>query len=200
MSGSTRARLRRTSRRFLLGSGPLKRASDRVQMAGRLLVVLSLFAAVPLALLAAGLTRTRLDAVAASQAAARHEVQAVVLADATSPTTPDEGPATVMQADVTWRAPGGAARHATMLVPVGTAAGTTLPVWVDDRGGLTTAPLDRTSVNDSSLAVGVAAGVAIPLLFWGLHGGLCAVLDVHRRRRWTRDWLRVEREWRARQG
>jgi len=81
MSGSLRGRVRRARRWFLFGSGPLKRRSDRVQVAGRVVVVLSLLAAVPLAVVAAGLTRTRLDAVATAQAAERHEVRAVVLAD-----------------------------------------------------------------------------------------------------------------------
>jgi hypothetical protein len=200
MSGSTRARVRRARRRLLLGSGPLKRGSDRVQMAGRLLVVLSLLAAVPLAVLAAGLTRARLDAVAAAQAAERHEVRAVVLTSTAAAPTTGAGPASVVRAEVGWRGPGDTGRHAELLVPAGTAAGTTVPLWVDRAGNPTTAPLDRTGIGDSSLAVGVAATAAVPLVGWGLYGGLCVVLEAHRRRRWGRDWARVEREWRARLG
>jgi len=200
MTRSVRQQLRHGLRRFLLGSGPLKRTSDRVQMAGRLVVVLSLLAAIPVAFVAAGIARSRLDAVAAAQAAERHVVGAVVLEDTVSTVTgADTGSTSVsiVQAQVRWRAPGGGSRHAYLVVPAGTRSGTTVPVWVDRAGSLVTAPLDRASIGDSALVVGVAVTAALPLTVVALHYGLCLVLDVRRRRRWGRDWARVEREWRA---
>jgi hypothetical protein len=206
MSGSWRGRVRRARRWFVLGSGPLKRGSDRAQVAGRVVVALALLAAVPLALLAAGLTRGRLDAVAAAQAADRHEVRAVVLADGAGLGPARQGSSSgtttssaVVPAVVSWRARSGA-HEATLLVPVGTLAGTSLPVWVDRRGRLTTAPLDRTSRADTVVVVALAVGAGLPLTVLALHCGLCLVLDVQRRHRWERDWARVEREWRARLG
>lgn len=203
MSGSIRARLRFARRWFLLGSGPLKRTSDRLQLAGRVIVVLSLLAAVPLAVLAAGLTRTRLGAEAGAQAATRHQVRAVVLADAGSaPSAGADSSATVsvVQVEVGWRAAGGAVRRASLLVPGGTTAGTTVSLWVDRAGHVTTAPLDAGDIGNNSVAVAVAVTAGVPMLVWGSYCGLCVVLDVRRHRRWGREWARVEREWRARQG
>jgi len=59
---------------FILGSGPLERASDRVEVAGRIVVVLSLLVAPALAVVATG----HLHAVAAEAAAERTLVHAVL--------------------------------------------------------------------------------------------------------------------------
>jgi hypothetical protein len=195
--------LRRAVRGFLLGSGPLKRTSDRLQMAGRLLVVLTLLAAVPLAVLVTGIARGRLEATAAAQAAERHEVRAVVLKDhAIPPPSSGDGvsaaPFSIVRAEIGWHGPGGAVRRATLMVPAGTAVGSTVPVWIDRSGRLAAAPADRSTIRDNALVMGLSLAIGIPLTAWGLHCGLCVALDAHRTRRWGRDWARVEREWRAR--
>jgi hypothetical protein len=201
MARSIRGRLQRGVRRFLLGSGPLKRTSDRVQVAGRVLVVLAILAAVPVALVAAGMARSRLEAVAAAQATERHVVGATVIEDTVSTVTgADAGASTVsiVQARVRWHAPDSTTRYTYLVVPAGTRAGTRVPVWVDRAGNLTTAPMDPVSIGDSALVVAIAVTVGLPLTVVALHYGLCFGLDVHRRRRWGQDWARVEREWRAR--
>jgi hypothetical protein len=68
-------------------------------------------------------------------------------------------------------------------------------VWVDRGGNLTTAPLDEQSIGGTSFAAGVAVVLVVPLVAWGLHVLLCAVLDARRRRQWAQGWARVEREW-----
>jgi hypothetical protein len=212
MSRATRSLARRAARRFALGSGPLKRTSDRVQLAGRLLVVASLLAAVPLAVLAAGIARSHLDAAAAAQAAGGHEARGVVLADASTSAPPDTGApagpdqdvlapgvAADRRAEIGWRVADGGVRHATVVVPVGTAVGGTVPVWLDRRGDLADPPPDQATLRDDAAAVGLAVAAGVPLVVWTLHTALRVVLDAFRARRWGRDWERVDREWRARQ-
>jgi hypothetical protein len=203
MSGSRRHRLRHAVRSFLLGSGPLKRNSDRLQMTSRLLVVLSLLAAVPVGFVVSGITRGNLQGTAAAQAAERHEVRAVVVEHtALSPAAAGDTPApfSVTRAQVSWRGPHDALRHGHLLLPAGTAVGSTVPIWLDRSGALTTAPADRVTISDDAVIVGLAVAVGVPLSLWALHCGLCIALDAHRTRRWGADWARVEREWRARSG
>src|SRR5688500_19217144 len=78
--------IRRSLRRFTLGSGPLKRRSDRVQVIGRFVVVLSFLVAPPLAVVAATAPNTHLQAVADAEAAERSRTRPDLLQDAPTPT------------------------------------------------------------------------------------------------------------------
>src|SRR5688500_18055475 len=78
--------IRRSLRRLTLYSRPLKRRSDRVQVIGRFVVVLSFLVAPPLAVVAATATNTHLQAVADAEAAERSRTRAVLLQDAPAPT------------------------------------------------------------------------------------------------------------------
>jgi hypothetical protein len=195
MTRPMHGRLRRALRRFTLGSGPLKRPSDRIQVLGRVLVALSVLAAVPLAFLAAAITRGSLESTAAAQAADRHAARAVVLADTRAPDPTAGGALEVVRTEVRWPGARGVVRRGQLLLSAGTRAGTAIPVWVDRGGNLTIAPVDAQTIGRTSFAAGVAVLLAVPLVGWGLHALLCAVLDAHRRRRWTQGWARVEREW-----
>lgn len=195
MTRPKHGRLRRALRRFTLGSGPLKRPSDRMEVLGRVLVVLSVLAAVPLALVAAAITRGGMESTAAAQAADRHAARAVVLADTPVPDPTAGAALEVVRTEVRWPGARGVVRRGQLLLAAGTRAGTAIPVWVDRRGNLTTAPLDQERIGGTSFAAGVAVVLAVPLVGWGLHVLLCAVLDAQRRRRWAQGWARVEREW-----
>src|SRR3954470_6978171 len=174
MAGSTRGGLRRALRRFTLGSGPLKRRSDRVQVLGRVVVVLALVAAAPLAVTATEITRGSMEAAAAVQVAQRHPARAVVLED-TAPAAQKSGDpeASFVTVEATWRGSLGRLRHGPLLVPSGTVAGTTVPVWVDRHGELTTAPMDQDSIDVTGFAAGVVAIVAVPLVAWVAYCMLC---------------------------
>ena len=199
MTGSTGGRVRRALRSFVLGSGPLKRTPDRVQMAARIVVLLAVLAAPGLALVAAGQARGHLQVTVAAQAAERHEVGAVVL-DKTAfgvPSDPGDPPTTVVRATVAWQAPDGSMRQAGVPVAERTTVGSTVPVWVDRTGRLSTPPADPAQIGTLADILAVAAGFAVPLLVWMAYGALCLVLDLHRRRLWARDWARAERAWRT---
>jgi len=199
MAGAIRGGLRRGLRRFTLGSGPLKRRSDRLQVLARVVVVLALLAAAPLAVVATEITHRSMESAAAVQVAERHRARAVVLED-TAPVAQKDGDpeASFVTVEGTWRAPGGHVKRGALLVPSGTVAGTTVPVWVDSSGQLTTAPMDQQSIDVTGFAAGVVTTLAVPLVAWVAYCMFCTVLDAHRRRRWAQEWDRVEREWRTR--
>jgi hypothetical protein len=195
--------LRRSLRRFTLGSGPLKRGSDRVEVIGRLAVVLSLFLAAPLAVVATTVTTGHLEARAAVEAAERHTASAVLLADAPAEprsTGGDHGDTwrATVPARAAWPVPDGGTREGVVPVSPGTPAGTTVPVWVHDSGVLTRAPFDRTGIPSSATAVGAVFLVGVPLVTWALYACLCSALDAHRQRRWAREWAAVAPEWGSR--
>jgi hypothetical protein len=194
--------IRRALRRFVLGSGPLKRRSDRLQAIGRFAVVLSFLVAPPLAVAAATATMVHLQSVAAAEEAERSLVRAVMLEDAPSPagTSSAHGDPSVTRVPVTavWSVPGGTPREGTVLVEPGTPVGTTLPAWVDREGNLTRAPLDRAGIPASAAAMGALPLIGVPLVTWTLYAFLCVALDAHRARRWAEDWAAVEPEWNSR--
>src|SRR3954453_7526767 len=72
----------RLLRWFVLGSGPLKRGSDRLQVLARVLLVITVVGAVPVALAVVTATFSQAQAAAAVEAADRHHVRATLLTDA----------------------------------------------------------------------------------------------------------------------
>jgi len=123
----------RLFRRFVLGSGPLKRTSDRLQVLARVLLVISLVGAVPVALAVVTASNSRAVAVAVAEAADRHHVPATLLTDAAA--SPDAaGPAT---ATVAWTAPSGLAREDVLGVPREATAGSTVRIWIDGQDDAT---------------------------------------------------------------
>jgi hypothetical protein len=191
--------LRRSLRRFLLGSGPLKRGSDRVQLLGRLLVVLAFLLAPPLAVGTATSTTAHLQTVAAAQAAERSTLVAVLLEDVPATTAQGAGYGDGMSGRVAaraaWSLPGGVSRRGLVLADPGTAAGTPVTVWVDRSGELTRPPLDPAGIPTTAVAVGSLPLVGLPLTTWLLYALLSAALDGHRERRWAQSWAEVEPRW-----
>jgi hypothetical protein len=202
MTRSTDSRFRHVVRRFTLGSGPLKRGCDRVQMVARMLVVLAFLAAPALAVLAATRTTTRLDHLAAAQAADRYRAAAVVLADAPAlgraTETPGDSPGSSnVPAQGRWTAPDAHACTGTVLVPAGTPAGTTVSIWADRRCTLTRPPLDPRVVPGTAMAMALVPLLGVPVAAWAGYAVLCVFLDARRDRRWTEGWAAVAPEWGA---
>lgn len=199
MTGATGSRVRRALRWFVLGSGPLKRRSDRIQAVARVLVVLAVLATPAVGVAGAGVARHHLEATAAAQAAERHVVQAVVTASTTTTVQPDpaDAPVAVFRANVTWPGPAGAPRSADVPAPRLVPVGSTLPVWVDRGGSPTAPPLDPARTGDQVATVVIATVMTTLAVTAAGYGLVCLVLDAARRRRWARDWARFERQWRT---
>jgi hypothetical protein len=193
---------RRSLHRFTLGSGPLRRRSDRIQVIGRLAIVLSFLMAPPLAVAATTVTTAHMQAIADAEAAERSRTRAVLLEDAAERRRPtgDYGdfPSLAVPARAVWAGPGGTSREGIVLVPPGTPVGAAVPVWVSREGNLTGPPLDRADIPGAAASMGGLALVGVPLATWTLYACLCFVLDAHRGRRWAQDWAAVEPDWKSR--
>lgn len=200
MTGPKDGLFRRALRRFTLGGGPLKRRSDRIQVIGRVVVALSFLLAPPLAVAAATATTAHLQSVADAESADRSRTRVVVLEDAAAPpgTGTTEYADPPVQVRATWALPDGTSRTGIALVPPRTPAGTAVPVWVDDEGNLTRAPLDRAAIGVTANVTALVPLLGLPLVTWTLYACLCFYLDVRRERRWETDWAAVEPDWNSR--
>ncbi|MGY1618227.1 hypothetical protein ACI797_15925 [Geodermatophilus sp. SYSU D00691] len=199
MTGAEDTWLRRSARRFTLGTGPLKRGSDRLQEAGRVLVVLAVLAAPLVAVAAATTVTDRLTAVAEEQAAERSRTDAVLVEDAPAasrePGYDSFTPPRTASAAATWLAPDGTVREGRVPAPSGSPAGSSVPVWVDLGGDLVPPPLTTHDVSGAAGAIGAGVLVAVPAAAGALYGLLCAALDAHRQRRWAQGWAAVGPGW-----
>jgi len=185
----------RLQRWFTLGSGPLRRSSDRVEFAARVAFVLAVLASLVAAVVVAGSTYAQARADGAVQADDRHQGQARLVEDAPDPVHDTwDGPVRV-SADAVWTSPAGVDHPVTVRVPPGVLAGHDVTIWVDRAGDPTPAPL--TSGDAVGLAVSDALGIAVA-------GSVSAflvfcvsrfLLDRQRDRRWASDWAAVEPDW-----
>jgi hypothetical protein len=189
--GSTR--LGRLLRARCLDRNPLRRGSDRVETAVLGLLLAAFLAAAPFAAHAAESWAYATSAREQhAQQTALYRVPATLLQGALDP---------YATSDVTarWRAPDGRMYTGPVLVPLGTAAGTTVTVWVTRTGQQEGPPLLRSEVTGrAQLAAGLAvAALAIALAIIGWLAR--RALDKRRIARWDADWLATEPRWSPRQ-
>jgi hypothetical protein len=183
-------RLARCARRLGFDRNPLRRRTDRIEAAVRLATVFLLLAAVPIAAIAVG---RQVDHLALRQAqaqqAADHQVAAVLLQQAQAAGVPD--PYASIQLSYVlarWQPPGQAPRTGQILAPAGTRAGSTVKVWIDSSGAVTSPPPDhRIIVGDVCIAVIVTCLVA-SLLVLGSNALVRRALDRRRMRAWDAEW------------
>lgn len=189
-------RWRRLVRWVVVGTGPLKRGTDRVEMVTRLLVLVAVVLALPAAVGSGMSLHGRLVAAAQEQAAQRQQVKGIVLTQ--PPTATDtpaaDGPATA-DVPVRWVTASGAARVATVPVPDTVHAGDVVTVWLTRSGDPTTPPASAASATSDSVSVGLAVLLAIPMLAWLVHALVRRLLDVRRARQWQAGWQAVEPVW-----
>jgi hypothetical protein len=184
-------------RRFTLGSGSLKRCTDRVQMVARLVLVLAVTLAPVPAAVAVGTTTIRLEARAAQQAAERQLVAAVLLADAERLTdsAADHGDAVaIVPVRARWTSED-LPREGIVFAAPGTPAGSTVHVWRGPDGGHVAPPLDRRDIVRMATVRGALVLLGVPLGIWALYAALVVALDAHRVRRWGQEWAAVEPRW-----
>jgi hypothetical protein len=189
---TTRALLRR----FAVGSGPLKRRSDRLQFGARLLLVAMLVAlAVPVGLAVGTAVYTQGRADAALEAAARHRTTAQLSEDASVPTQTSDGAWQPARARVTWLAPSGATREAVVDVPTGARADSPVRVWVDDAGRLTRPPRGTGDAAREGVSLGIFAFLAFTVVTVLSYEAFRLVLDRSRSHDWGEEWAAVEPVW-----
>ena len=190
--------VRRALRRTL-GSGPLVRGTDRLQLLSRAVALLATLVAIPVALVFAAGSRTDLEAVAAAQLRDRQQVDAVVLQDAPTRHPDVDGSEDAPPEFVrgSWSTPGGVPREGMIPVATGTRAGAVERIWINREGTPTTAPMDGEAVARTAETTGMGAFLGISVVAWGLHTVVRWSLDAHRARQWAADWVAVEPIWSA---
>jgi len=182
-------------RRFTLGSGPLKRTSDRLQHLGRILLVCVLLVGVAVALAVATAAYTQGVARSAAQAAARHQVKAQLTEDARPP---EVGASTVAgwgSAHVAWHDPAGAPHRSVISVRMDAKAGSTALIWIDTAGNRTTRPASRGDAVSGSIGYGLLTYLTISVLAMSAYRVFRGSLDRSRFRRWAAEWADVEPVW-----
>lgn len=183
----------RPVRRFLLGSGPLKRRSDRVECVARVALLLVVLLSAPAAVAAGGILRSELAATARQQAAERTPVTAVVTADAVAPA--DAPPRLRVPVPARWTTPGGAARAGEVPARSSARAGDRLTLWLTPDGRLSDEPMTAAELRRSTLVLAGLGWAGVLCTAVLLHVALRRLLDHRRDRRWTRGWAHVEPAW-----
>jgi len=185
----------RLLRWFTLGSGPLKRGSDRLELAARVLLVCCLLAAVPISVAAGTAARVQAQSQAAADATDLHRVPARLLDEVTAPVgeVGDGRFRALWTAE--WTGPDGSGHQSTVSVPAGAEAGSTVPIWTDGDGDRTPPPLNAQDVTDRAVGQGVGVFAGLSVLACGAQVVVRTLLDRSRSRRWEAEWARVGPRW-----
>ncbi|WP_456071365.1 Rv1733c family protein [Goekera deserti] len=184
-------------RRFTLGSGPLRRGTDRVEVALRVLTLCVLLLAVPVGLGTGGSVHAGLTDEAARQRAQLSAVEATVVGRPRDGT--GRSPSELVPVDATWTAPAGGRVTGRLQVEQDVQPGDAVTVWVERDGARRPAPLDDAQVRLQAGVLGGAASVAIVVVQFLLHAAGVWVLDRRRHRQWAAGWAAVGPDWRRHQ-
>jgi hypothetical protein len=189
--------LARLARWLGFDRNPLRRGTDRVEAALRLVMILLAVVAVPVAAVAAGRWADHYALHRAqAQRAVNHQVTAVLLEDA--PVSGIPNPYTNVQTSwvpARWQPPGQPPRTGEVLALAGAHKGSAVRTWVDPSGAVTDPPLDRRIVvGDVWIAVAVTCLVSWLVL---LAAGVLARrgLDRRRLRAWGAEWRASGPRW-----
>ncbi len=121
-------------RRFTLGAGPMKRASDRAQLLLRLLLVAAVVLAPAVGAVVSTAAQVSWTAQAATDAARLHPVQAVLRADAVGGPAAGTGTGRVVQVGAGWTASDGTPVTGPVPAAAGARAGDRVPIWTTADG------------------------------------------------------------------
>jgi hypothetical protein len=182
--------------RFTLGSGPLKRSTDRIQVLARVLLVLAVLMALPVALAVATATDSSMRTLADRQAASRHQVDATLVEEPVAPlgSQPEHGGLTA-KVEATYLDATGATRDGVVRAPVDATVGSTVVVWIDDSGAITTAPMDDAQIVGQTVLASLATFTGITVTALLGYVTLRRLLERSRMRRWAEGWATVEPVW-----
>src|SRR5271169_302089 len=169
---------------------PLRRGTDRLEAALRLVMMIMLVTAVPAAAVFAG---QQADHVALNRAhaqqAADHLVSAVLLEQAPATGTPD--PYTSVQTTwvlARWQPPGLPPRTGEVLAPVGAPKGSTVRTWINPSGAVTDPPLNHRDIA-GDVCIAVVATCLVSWLVLLASGALARrMLDRRRLNAWDAEW------------
>lgn len=173
------------------------RATDRVEGLLILGVLLAALIAAPVALAVGRSTYDNGVRTSSAQTAAGTWGKAKLLETAPNAvmSVPDSPSLLTSLARARWQAPDGRWHEAKVPVRAGTAAGTTVRVWLDGSGHATRPPLDRDQVSDKAVATGLTSWMAMELGVVVAYLILRWVLERRRLASWDSEWERVSPRW-----
>jgi hypothetical protein len=184
--------LGRMLRGLRLDRNPLRRGSDRAETAVVGVLLAAFLAGAPFAAQAAGSWTYAASArEAQAQQAALHQVPATLLQAATPWSAGQYGAG----ANARWRAPDGQVRTGDVFAPGGTAAGSTVMVWVNQAGQLTDSPLQHSQVTGRAVMARVFAVAALAVTLIIVGWAARRALDRRRLAAWDAEWLASGPRW-----
>lgn len=181
-------------RRLGFARNPLVRRSDRIEglLAG--LAALIAILALPLVVLLGEADASHETAASDAQLHARHQVTATVLAPAPKPASMGDSAPIAHSSRVTasWRLPNGSPQTGVVTVPAGAGnPGSQAPIWLDDNGKQTTAPLTHADAVTNGVLVGTFTWLCAIGLLAGAFWIARRVLDHRRAARWADEWAQL---------
>ncbi|MEQ7125848.1 hypothetical protein ABN034_15150 [Actinopolymorpha sp. B11F2] len=185
------------ARRLAWTRNPMYRTSDRVEGLLLLAVLVAALVAIPLAI---GVGRTAYDdglRQSAQLTAAGHWIRATLVETVpeTAVSQPDAPTTLTTLARARWKAPDGSLREAKVPAKAGTAAGTKVPVWVNESGQAVRPPPRTDQVSDKAVATGLTSWMAMELGVVVSFLLLRWLLDRRRLASWEAEWQRVAPRW-----
>ncbi|MFI9846985.1 hypothetical protein ACIHFD_58915 [Nonomuraea sp. NPDC051941] len=186
------------ARRYWLGRNALRRRSDRLEAAGVVVtLVLLLFSVWPAVVVGRSVYDRGLQAEQAGPGI-RQSVAATLVRDAPYILPSGDGAEPGSRAPARWTAPSGERKMGEVAVPAGTRAGTSVKVWIDGHGELTTPPTSHAETLTGALVaaflVVVGSAATLSLAFRVFR----AALDRRRYAAWDASWAEACARWRRR--
>ncbi|WP_236790887.1 hypothetical protein [Amycolatopsis sp. GM8] len=172
---------------------PLVRTEDRIEATVLVLALLVVLAAVPFAFAFGSSTYAAQRESAVAAAADRHPASAVLLADAPPPLVTPQGVAVgaVRSVEASWRLPDGDVRTGVVSAAGGSAAGSTVQIWLDGNGNAVAAPPAPDVALVAAIAVAALGWLAVALVAGGMFWLVRLVLDRRRYARWELEWTHL---------
>lgn len=178
---------------------PLRRASDLAETAMLAILVIAFLAVAPLVAQAGSAwAHTRAHDAQLREQASWHQVPALVLKVTTGVQGGGGYAALESQAQARWTAPDGKVVTGDISLPLGTAVGATVRLWVTSDGQPTDPPLrDSQVAGDATFAATVSvSALAVLLIITGmLHR---RALDKRRMAAWDEEWRATGPHWTTR--
>ncbi|MBO0821504.1 MAG: hypothetical protein J2P26_11725 [Nocardiopsaceae bacterium] len=143
---------------------------------------------------AAGASHAAAASAQAEQEATRHQASAVLLQRAADGGKSYSAGSQVL-ARAAWRAPDGAPRTGQVMAQAGAAQGSSVRVWTDQAGHLTSPPLTSGQIESQADLAGAATGIALALLALGESLIIQRAMDRRRMAEWDAEWSATEPSW-----
>ncbi|WP_410568421.1 hypothetical protein [Amycolatopsis sp. cmx-4-61] len=190
-------RIARFGRRVRPGRNPLARAGDRVEAFLLLLAIAGAILAIPFAAAFGSETYAAQTARAAEERTTRHPATAVSLAAASGQSYSTDGagaPADQTTVPAAWFDARGTRHTGEVLTDAGSPAGTRVPVWLDQRGELTTEPLTPSTSAADGVFAAILLWAAITGGLVGLYAAVRFVLSRLHAAAWDRAWAQARHD------